>query len=60
MSVKSILSLGLTGQSLALAVGNLGLAKSKKKTPGKIIKTGISNIVSINLIRSQGGLISKL
>ena len=58
--VKSILNLGLAAQSLALVGENVKLVKKKKVKTKDIVKTGVTNIVGISLLRSQAGIIQSL
>lgn len=58
--VKSILNVGLAAQSLALVGENVKLVKKKKVKTKDIVKTGVTNIVGISLLRSQAGIIQSL
>jgi len=62
IDVKPILQTGLAAQSLALAGKNIELVRNgkgrKRITPRKLVRTGVTNIVGIPLIRTQAGLIA--
>jgi len=55
-AVKSLIDLSLASQSFSLARQNLKKSKGSKG----IIKKGITNIVGISLIKTQGKLTSGL
>jgi len=59
MSVKDIANLIPTIQSIQLVDENLKTVKKKAKTED-LVKTGVKNIVGINLIKIQSDLISLL
>lgn len=62
IDIKPLLRVGLAAQSAALAVENIKLLRKQKNKDNskRLIKTGVTNIVGISLIRAQGGLIEGL
>jgi len=56
-TAKEILRLVPTIQSIQLAGENLKLAKKKNKKSGDFVKTGMKNIIGIQLIKEEANII---
>lgn len=57
MTVKNIMSLIPTLQATALVGENIKETKKKKPKKKSLVKLGVGNIVGIELIKLQSGLI---
>jgi len=55
-----ILRVGLAAQAAGLAFKNVEFVKKKKKSTKDLLGLGVTNIVGISLLRTQGQLIGQL
>ena len=60
MTYKDILKLVPTLQAASLAKHNADVAMKKSKKPGDMVGLGVTNIVGIEMIKLESGLIGAL
>lgn len=52
MNTKSLIELTKTNQSLSIALANIKISKKKNKKSKDLVKQGLTNLITLNLIRS--------
>ncbi len=60
MVVQAIVNLIPTAQALALLSENVRVVKKRKKDVKDFMKLGVTNIVGLEFIRLESGLIAKI
>ncbi len=60
MVVQNIINLIPTAQALALLSENIKVVKKRKKEAKDFAKLGVTNIVGLEFIRLESGLIAKI